>query len=617
MQKIYINTVDRTFYDETGTQFQSGFPRLAYKRTERIEIQLCSATPSAGTPGLDPETDWTKDTQFGVSGIGAKLSVDDDFLRRRKGALTAAISAGSIASISAEIPLASKATVRGNGILRVYNANGEAEGFEYESISISGTTVTFTLASGSSASESYAVGAEMDVPDAIYMQAIMDADASDAANGFFAFDIVAYSEKLRAVMEYENISELSSLAGMELLLYQVSGGQTVELENYLCTTVSLHGTIAEANPNAVFPDTLNDELTGLIVSALGDVETEYSADGSNWHSTMAQTDKYLRFKLTGSGVSGDWIEYEMKQGPQGTAAGFGTPTATATTLDPDDSATASITASGPDTAKVFAFQFGIPKGESSYTYVAYASDDEGTGWSMTPSDALPYRAEIHTSEEIETPTAADFDDAIWVKYLGDDFENTSYMTFNSVSSSNTITLISDCVPVAVRSGITGNFYPIEKGSVALGAGAFTLNITAYLAYDNAGAFSGTWKVFLAAGLPGEQQDGNEIITLTGTAITPAPNVVFKKTLAADDAFTIDTSGLTSTRQMTFELHLTQPSTAVTFTLPASLVWPAGDEFTSTASPPAMSAGGKTYAIVIRWDGENLLANLAYTKGAIA
>ena len=94
-------------------------------------------------------------------------------------------------------------------------------------------------------------------------------------------------------------------------------------------------------------------------------------------------------------------------------------------------------------------------------------------------------------------------------------------------------------------------------------------------------------------------------------------MVFKKTLAADDAFTIDTSALSATRQLTFELHLTQPSTAVTFTLPASLVWPIGDEFTSTAAPPAMSTGGMMYAIVIRWDGANLLANLAYTKGAIA
>ena len=51
-----------------------------------------------------------------------------------------------------------------------------------------------------------------------------------------------------------------------------------------------------------------------------------------------------------------------EQGPQGTAAGFGTPTATATTLDAGVPATVEVTASGADTAKVFAFTFGVPKG---------------------------------------------------------------------------------------------------------------------------------------------------------------------------------------------------------------------------------------------------------------
>ena len=50
------------------------------------------------------------------------------------------------------------------------------------------------------------------------------------------------------------------------------------------------------------------------------------------------------------------------KGDTGAAAGFGTPTASATTLTPVQSAIASVTASGPDTAKVFTFSFGIPQG---------------------------------------------------------------------------------------------------------------------------------------------------------------------------------------------------------------------------------------------------------------
>lgn len=51
-----------------------------------------------------------------------------------------------------------------------------------------------------------------------------------------------------------------------------------------------------------------------------------------------------------------------KDGADGAAAGFGTPTVTVTTLAEGASATASVTASGSNTAKVFKFSLGIPKG---------------------------------------------------------------------------------------------------------------------------------------------------------------------------------------------------------------------------------------------------------------
>lgn len=54
-----------------------------------------------------------------------------------------------------------------------------------------------------------------------------------------------------------------------------------------------------------------------------------------------------------------------KDGTDGTSAGFGTPTASATTVTGNP--TVSVTASGPDTAKVFSFAFGIPKAEPATT----------------------------------------------------------------------------------------------------------------------------------------------------------------------------------------------------------------------------------------------------------
>lgn len=104
-----------------------------------------------------------------------------------------------------------------------------------------------------------------------------------------------------------------------------------------------------------------------------------------------------------------------------------------------------------------------------------------------------------------------------------------------------------------------------------------------------------------------------IVNLTGTAITPEPETVYVHTLSASDTFTISTTGLSASKQVTFELHLIQPATAVSFTLPANVIWADGDAFASANTAPDMSTADTEYCIVIRWDGSNLLANLAYKK----
>lgn len=91
-----------------------------------------------------------------------------------------------------------------------------------------------------------------------------------------------------------------------------------------------------------------------------------------------------------------------EQGPQGiqgetgatgAAAGFGTPTASATTLAAGSSATATVTASGSNTEKVFSFEFGIPKGDKG---------DTGDGFSLIRKYAInvPF-----TAEELAAVTA--------------------------------------------------------------------------------------------------------------------------------------------------------------------------------------------------------------------
>lgn len=109
----------------------------------------------------------------------------------------------------------------------------------------------------------------------------------------------------------------------------------------------------------------------------------------------------------------------------------------------------------------------------------------------------------------------------------------------------------------------------------------------------------------------------QTITASGATITPAHDGVYRHTLAANDAITIDTTGLSSSVQVTFELHLVQPATAVTFTLPAGVLWADGDAFAAGNSAPDLSAASTLYCLVFRWDGENLLGNLAYSKAVTA
>ncbi|MBQ7694553.1 MAG: hypothetical protein IJI85_10275 [Clostridia bacterium] len=107
--------------------------------------------------------------------------------------------------------------------------------------------------------------------------------------------------------------------------------------------------------------------------------------------------------------------------------------------------------------------------------------------------------------------------------------------------------------------------------------------------------------------------GPEIAALEGTSIALAEGKVFRHTLAAGEVFTFDASGLTATRQVTGEVHLIQPATAVSFTLPAGILWEADGAFASGTDAPDFSTGSTLYALVFRWDGTNILGNLAYTK----
>lgn len=79
------------------------------------------------------------------------------------------------------------------------------------------------------------------------------------------------------------------------------------------------------------------------------------------------------------------------QGPAGEAAGFGTPTATATELPAGSDPTVTVTTSGPSTATVFDFAFGIPAAAFDGLYASAGSEsvDTATIIPITQTAATP------------------------------------------------------------------------------------------------------------------------------------------------------------------------------------------------------------------------------------
>ena len=92
------------------------------------------------------------------------------------------------------------------------------------------------------------------------------------------------------------------------------------------------------------------------------------------------------------------LDFTIPKGDTGAAAGINSATATLTVLGRNDTPTVSTSVSGPDTAKDFAFAFGLPKLPKVYTVTVNANNwtlDSSTGkytktitWSIMTADTI-------------------------------------------------------------------------------------------------------------------------------------------------------------------------------------------------------------------------------------
>ena len=158
----------------------------------------------------------------------------------------------------------------------------------------------------------------------------------------------------------------------ELVGYDSSGSEVfiLQVENF-----TLRNRITSiGEPTPVSADYLTaSQVAALIASGL---ECQFSIDGDHWHPEQDEADTWLRLRVSGS--SGPWSDAILL--PTGATG---------------------------------------PRGRDSYMYVAYASSANGDNFSLTQANNLKWRAEIHTDEELDELTAADFAGK-WVKYIGDD-----------------------------------------------------------------------------------------------------------------------------------------------------------------------------------------------------
>jgi len=168
----------------------------------------------------------------------------------------------------------------------------------------------------------------------------------------------------------------------ELLGLDSTGSQVfiIQVENFTVRNrISSLG-----NPTPIDPDFLTAaQVRALLASGM---ECEFSSDGESWHADQTGLDTLVRFRLRGES-GGAWSDpVALVAGPRG-----------------------------------------LP-GVDSFCYAAYASDATGANFSLIPSSALKYRAEIHTSSPIAHPVAGDFASATWIKYIGEDGTGAGDMT---------------------------------------------------------------------------------------------------------------------------------------------------------------------------------------------
>lgn len=433
MKIIYIDFTSGDIYDAKGAPFANQNQLISYlENTEDYEIHYVTDGGTSETP-----SEWTPYTGFESMSVSSLFAIDNNFISSYEGKNLSAIeSGGSVSSISVEVS-ATERYIPKTGVLVLRNAGGEEQSFAYVSRSAIEKDYAFTLGAAETADYAFEEGATVSVPESLMILAEGDYDAetnavnyvddSRKSEGIFGVHFLTMSDKLMENFEFTNTESLQLTAEHAIL----SNGETIkrfQFRIYINKPIAFQRSADVPESNA-----MGIASQSWVLSLLRNkFEFQFSADGStDWHDIQNQeTDQYYRQRI--SVVGADWSDAMYI--PRGPAGEDGTPAPELKTQYSVDGSTLwhdeyaeddAYMRTSSDNGESWSGAIRIlgqqgTAGSSSYTYVAYASDASGSGFSLTPSDTLKYRAEIHSETAIESPDTDDFSGAVWVKYIGND-----------------------------------------------------------------------------------------------------------------------------------------------------------------------------------------------------
>ena len=176
-------------------------------------------------------------------------------------------------------------------------------------------------------------------------------------------------------------------------------------------------------------------------------------------------------------IDGVTSSFTVKNGAMGAAAGFATPTASATGIDAENEPNVTVSATGPNTAKEFSFRFEIPKGATGPTGTTGPTGAVGPTGPLGPTGSTWYSGTAVSTQQGNVVVDPDPVGAV----VGDFYFNNSTAEIFRYNEQKQWTKIAQVKGPQGPKGDTGNV-----SGVASAPGSYDVNkgVTIAMEYDD-------------------------------------------------------------------------------------------------------------------------------------